>query len=83
MTFRSMSSAALLVLMGVLMAGGCQASRQDGTAPKEKDLDPDVARRPGVAEIVKLGGRLKIDDKDPKKPIVECIFPAPKLRMPS
>src|SRR5262245_6466658 len=61
-----------------LLAGGCQ-TRQESMAPKEKELDAEVARRAGVTEIVKLGGRIKIDDKDPSKPIVEVHLPSTKV----
>jgi Leucine-rich repeat (LRR) protein len=73
-----MSHSTAVAALFVLLVGGCQ-TRSNGTAPKEKDLDPEVARRPGVAEIVKLGGRLKIDDKDANKPIIEVHLPNAKV----
>lgn len=43
-------------------------------APQETSLDPEVASRPGVAEIHKLGGRIEIDPTDAEKPITKVYF---------
>jgi hypothetical protein len=71
---------ALLVLLfgmlgtsAYLFLGFPQTNRlqtsSEGVVLHEPVLDPEVAQRPGVEEVRKLGGRVVADEKDPGKPI--------------
>ena len=58
--------AALALLLLSIKAGGCQRMGQEKPVVQEPVLDPEVAGRVGVAEIKKLGGRIQVDDQNPK-----------------
>src|SRR5260370_630994 len=64
-----------LLLMNLLLVGGCGQSRPESAVGQEPVLGPEVEGRAGVAEIRKLGGRLKVNDQNPLKPIVAVHLP--------
>src|SRR5262245_26468045 len=72
-----------IVLAAILGAFGYltwrhQANEVHRIAPPElptaATLDPDVAARPGVAELYKLGGRVEFDATTSSKPITKVFL---------
>src|SRR5262249_6168376 len=65
-TNHALPLAGLALFLLSIPAGGWQRSTQEKSVVQEPVLDPEVAGRVGVAEIKKLGGRIQVDDQNPK-----------------